>query len=252
MPVIAIVNQKGGVGKTTTAVTLAHFLSQQGGVAILVDLDPQGHCATSLGMKKSQGVYDLFVREVPPKDIIKPTGRRNLYILRGDKRTAEASTILGVQNAEISRLRNIFAPWLRREKNLYIVIDTAPSVGNVQIQGLYAADFVLIPTSCDFLSVASVKETLATLSDMGKMYGWGGKLLGILPTFYDSQTKETKEQMKALHKSWPGLVLEPINRATIIRGASGETKTIFELLEDAPVCQQYTNLCVDILKATRK
>src|SRR5512137_1981096 len=112
---ITIANQKGGVGKTTTAVSLAHGLVLQGKKVLLIDLDPQGQCATILGLKPEPGAFNLLVSELPHKQIVRLTDRTNLYVIMGDKKTATAQTVLSVQRTPISYARQKLAPIVKED-----------------------------------------------------------------------------------------------------------------------------------------
>ncbi|MDX1438259.1 MAG: AAA family ATPase, partial [Anaerolineales bacterium] len=142
---ITIANQKGGVGKTTTAVNLAHGLARQGKRVLLVDLDPQGQCATVLGLAPEPGAFNLLVAEESPSKVIRSTDRDKLDVVLGDEKTATAETLMSVQRSPISFVfKKIVSPAV--EDNFdYVIVDTPPSVGELQVQALWAAGNVLIP-----------------------------------------------------------------------------------------------------------
>ena len=123
-PILTIANQKGGVGKTTTAVNLAHGLVLQGNTVLLVDLDPQGQCATILGLKPEPGAFNLLVSELPHKQIVRLTDRANLLVIMGDKKTATAQTVLSVQRTPINYTKEKLTPILEEDGFDFIIIDT--------------------------------------------------------------------------------------------------------------------------------
>jgi len=128
---IAITNQKGGTGKTSTALTLAGLLAQRGYHVLTVDFDPQGQCAVALGLTQEPGVFNLLVNTA--FDIhqwIRPTGRQHLAIIPGDRTTATAQVVINAENRGMDAISTLLAP-LRTEYD-YIVMDTAPSVGGIQ------------------------------------------------------------------------------------------------------------------------
>src|SRR5512147_386860 len=131
MKTITVANQKGGVGKTTTAVTLAHGLVLEGKRVLLVDLDPQGQCATILGLKPEPGAFNLLVAEQPPSQVIRLTDRPNLFVILGDRKTATAQTVLSVQRSPITFTHKKLIPSAQEDHIDYIIIDTSPSVGEL-------------------------------------------------------------------------------------------------------------------------
>lgn len=242
MSIITIANQKGGVGKTTTAVNLAHGLVLQGKKVLLVDLDPQGQCATILGLKPDAGAFNLLVSEIPHTQIVRLTDRANLYIIMGDKKTATAQTVLSVQRTPITYTRTKLTPILEEDNFDFIVIDTSPSVGELQEQALWASDGVLIPCAADYLATDGVFSIYVTLQKLHREHNWGGKILGILPTLYDEVTRESKATVIDLHKQFGQQVLAPIHRATVLRECAVEGKTIFELDRNSRAAQEYAGL----------
>jgi chromosome partitioning protein len=239
---ITIANQKGGVGKTTTAVTLAHGLVLRGKKVLLTDLDPQGQCASILGLRQEPGAFNLLVADQAPGQIIRSTDRDNLYVILGDSKTATAQTVLSVQRSPISFVQDKLVSPALNEKIDYIVIDTSPSVGELQEQALWAADGVLIPCAVDYLASDGVFNIVSTLERIREQFNWHGAILGILPTFYDDVTRESKATLEDLKDRFKEVMLQPIHRATILRECAVEGKTIFELSPKSRAALQYAQL----------
>jgi chromosome partitioning protein len=244
---LTVANQKGGVGKTTTAVNLAHGLVLQGHRVLLVDLDPQGQCATILGLAPEPGAFNLLVAEQSLSQVIRTTDRENLLVILGDRKTATAQTVLSVQRSPISFAYDRLVPTAEQEGLAYTIIDTSPSVGELQEQALWAADGVLIPCAVDYLASDGVFNIAVTLKRIHDDFKWDGRILGILPTFYDDVTRESKATLDDLKKRFDHLLLDPIHRATILRECAVEGKTIFELAPKSRAAQQYQDLAQYVL-----
>jgi chromosome partitioning protein len=244
---ITVANQKGGVGKTTTAVNLAHGLVLQGKRVLLVDLDPQGQCATILGLKPEPGTFNLLVAESPFKQVTRLTDRKGLLVILGDRKTSTAQTVLNVQRTPISFIHSKLVVPAQKDGLDYIVIDTSPSVGELQEQALWAADGVLIPCAVDYLATDGVYNIAQTLKRIQEEYKWQGRVLGILPTFYDTVTRESKATLQDLQKRFSGAMLSPIHRATILRECAVEGKTIFEMAPESRAAKQYLGLVEHVL-----
>jgi len=244
---ITIANQKGGVGKTTTAVNLAHGLVLEGNRVLLADLDPQGQCATILGLKPDSGAFNILVAEQSLGQVTKLTDRNNLLVLLGDRKTATAQTVLNVQRTPISyTYKKIISP-AEADHIDFVILDTPPSVGELQEQALWAADGVLIPCAVDYLASDGVYNIAVTLKRIHEEHKWEGKILGILPTFYDEVTRESKATLQDLNKRYGQLMLQPIHRATILRECAVEGKTIFELDPNSRAARQYSELVRTVL-----
>jgi len=232
---IIVGNQKGGVGKTTTAVNLGHGLALQGKKVLLIDLDPQGQCAVLLNQKQENNIVRLLITKDNPKGLIRETGRDNLFFIPGDRDTSIAQ--LALQNKPINELYTALDPI--QAKYDYIIFDTAPSLGDLQAQAIWAADLLLIPTACDFLSSEGVIKFLETAKGVRELHKAEHKLLGILPTFYDTTTKETKAVIDDLEKNFNNSVMDPIHRATVLRECAAYGKTIFEIEPGGRAAQEY-------------
>jgi chromosome partitioning protein len=244
MKTIAIANQKGGVGKTTTAVTLAYGLALRGRNVLLVDLDPQGQCAVALGMATEGGVFQWLVAGRPLGETMRQA-RPGLGLIPGDKQTAYVQLLWAAQNRAVDALAQFLKP-LSRTGLDFVVLDTSPSVGGMQERALYAADLVVIPTATDFLSADAVAATIATMN-YNQVHGWTGALLGVLPTFYDAVTTESRKVLADLKELYPGQVLEPIRRRTILRECAAEGKTIWEMDGRSESGEDYARLVYGVI-----
>jgi len=240
MKVVAVVNQKGGVGKTTTAVTLAHGLAVKGWKTLLIDLDPQGQCAISLGRDREPGVFNVLVGGQTIDDVIRSTDRRNLWLVSGDKRTATAQIVLQAEGFDVQVLLKLLIPLVEFE---FVVFDTAPIVGGLQEAAVFASDLVVVPTAVDYLASEGVTQTMKTLAAVKLEMGWSGSLLGVLPTFYDEVTRESAATLADLQRAYgEQMVLDPVHRATVLREAGSEGRTIWELDPNCRAAEEYAKL----------
>ncbi|MCX6055438.1 MAG: ParA family protein [Chloroflexi bacterium] len=233
MKVFAFANQKGGVGKTTTAVTLADGLSRMKVRTLLVDLDPQGHVALSFGLEKSPGLYRLVCLDESLSQV-KITVRPNLDLITSDKQTEKVKRQITL--ADFSE--NILSDILRDAPYDAVLLDMAPSLDVLHINGLIAADWVVIPTRLDALAVDGVKEILTTLGEITRS---GHRYLGysILPTFFDRTTRETLIQFQELTKTFVEHIWPPIPQDTRVRETAAFGKTIWEYSPNSPAVEGY-------------
>ena len=219
---IAILNQKGGVGKTTTAVALASGFARQEGRVLLVDLDTQGNVADSLGLPHSDDLRRLLSPDLrcPIEQVITPSGLEHLDVIRSDKsNTALKQTLAGVTLREY-----ILADVLESVSYDLILLDCAPAADILHFAALVAADYLLIPTRLDKLAVNSVRDALQTLVALKRISRC--QVGGILPTFYEKVTLESHEQLIHLVQTFGRLVLPPIPQDTQCRVASRYGKTL--------------------------
>jgi chromosome partitioning protein len=230
--IITVANQKGGVGKTTTAVTLGHGLARAGRRVLVVDLDPQGHVAFALGLKKSNGLYRLLV-EAESLKTVAITARPNLDIVASDK-TGEAAkryvTTLNFREKVLIRA-------LKGAAYDVIVLDTPPSIDVLHVAALVASDWVIIPTRLDALAIDGVNEILRSMGEIEQDHRFDG--YSIIPTFYDRTTKETATNLRELVEAFGDLVWSPIPQDTKAREATAFGQTLWEYSPESPSIMGY-------------
>lgn len=224
MAVLAIANQKGGVGKTTTAVTVGHGFAREGYRVLLVDLDSQGNVADSLGLPGGDDLRRLLSPERPRPlpEVRTPSGRDHLEVVRADKTTAALKQIL----AGVTLREYVLADVLAGADYDLIVLDCAPSVDLFHFAALVAADWLLVPTRLDKLAVNGVRDVLQTLVSLQRVSRC--QLAGVLPTFYERVTRESHAQLRHLAETFRGQVLPPIPLDTQCREAARYGQTLWE------------------------
>jgi chromosome partitioning protein len=235
---LAIVNQKGGVGKTTTAVTVAHGLAVAGFTTLLVDLDAQGNVADVLGLEKGPGLYRLLFERGFEAAV--PSGRQWLDVVLGDKTTVEAKQRL----AGLNFREQVLGVALERLDADYevCVLDVAPGVDVLQINALVACDGFLVPVNLAHLAVVGAGDVLASAVGLAQYGVEAGNFLGILPTFWDRQTKESHAQLEALVEQFGEWVWPPIPRDVKAREAPAFGQTLWEY---APHCRALAGIEIE-------
>ncbi len=230
--IIAVANQKGGVGKTTTTISLAHSMAMEGKRVLIVDLDSQGHIAPGFRQEKGNGLQRLIVEEQPIDNVVL-TVRHNLDIVTNDHTCELVKEHVKQLNFREYLLANILGDITGYD---LIFLDTPPSTDVLHILALVASDYVILPTTPDYYAldgVAYILKTLRTLARYPEVEP--PVLIGALPTLFDRVTNETMTNIISL-QSMVGeyQVLPPIPRDTKIREASSHGQTIWEYAPDAP------------------
>lgn len=239
--IITIANQKGGTGKTTTAVHLAAGLAQHGHQTLIIDLDSQGHVAPLLGHNNAPGLWNwLVLQDHTTNCIIRHSTK--LTILPGDKTTAAADRhLLNTYDTQIP-IDLLSRPLQSATRNglELTILDTAPGASTLQAAALYAADLAIIPARTDFLSQSALTETITTIAHITEHRSHIPFL--ILPTFYDKRTREAKHRLQQYNIHYPDHTLPPIHTATILAEAAGIGCTVYQLAPNSRSARDYARL----------
>ena len=203
--IIAIVNQKGGVGKTTTAVNLTAALTERGRRVLLCDFDPQANATSGLGVDKrktGKTIYDSLINGADPNNAIQQT--KFGWLLPSDSALAGAGVeLIGARDRE-HQLRRVLQPLA--EKFDYILIDCPPSLELLTLNGLCAADGILIPVQCEYYALEGLSDLMATLRAVKRRVNPRLEIFGVVLTMYDGRTNFSAQVAQEVRRHFPGKV----------------------------------------------
>jgi chromosome partitioning protein len=208
--VYAIANQKGGVGKTTTAVNLASCVADGGSQTLLVDLDPQGNATTALGGEKEShpSSYDCLTGDVSVAEAARPAGPDNLWIVPASRDLAGAAVELPRIEGSETRLRERLGPV--RERFAMTFLDCPPSLGPVSVNALTAADRVIVPVQAEYLALEGLVQFLETLGLIRRDLNPHLGISGLLITMYDERTRLAQDVEAELRSHFAEMVFETV------------------------------------------
>jgi chromosome partitioning protein len=241
---VAILNQKGGTGKTTTAVNLAAGLAERDHEVLLIDTDAQGNVGVSLGVAGERSLYHVLVDSADPTEVSVPV-RGKLDVITSDATLAAAEIWLARQATDArsriltKRLNNMA---ISRRYD-YVIIDCGPSLNLLNQNALSYADEVIIPVTCDYLALVGVKQVLRTIKDVERHLGHAVRVSAVLPTFYDGRTRLAREVLETLQGHFKTKCLEPIRLNTRLAEAPSHKKTIFEYAPTSYGAADYNRVC---------
>lgn len=247
MEVIAIANQKGGCGKTTTAVNLSAYLAIKGKKTLLIDLDPQGSATTHLGINREleNTVYEALMQDLDVSQLAIPTIIPGLDIAPADKRLGRAE--MEIANKPVAR-EAVLKPKLKALDNYdYVIIDTPPNLGFLTINAMVGSDIVLIPIQTEFFAIKGLSMIMDLVKVISDSLGQNLELKYLL-TMYDARTNLSKEVVKRVRE----LLGDDVYKAVIPRSvklaeAPSYGKPIYLIDPESPAAQAYNQLANEVI-----
>ena len=255
--IIAIANQKGGCGKTTTSINLSAALAKMGLKVLIIDLDAQSQSSLSIGINEDDlkySIYDVIVKNLELEKAIVPTGIQNLDIV-------PASSMLTGAQLEIANLSG--REWILRTsiykmintgcRNYdYIIMDCSPSLNLTTINGLVSAEFILIPAQTHYLSLEGMKELLLTIKTVKNQLNPRLRILGILPTLYDIRTRISREILAQMRQYFGDMIFKTAIHTNVkLIEAQVHKMPIHEFAPDSNGARDYLALSKEVVSRTR-
>ena len=253
--IFTVANQKGGVGKTTTAVNLAAALSMGGLKVLVIDLDPQGNASTAFGIDRvvNEGIYEVLINDLPMASVVQKVANfPHLEIIAANSDLAGAEIQLVPTVAREFRLQSALQTFLIAKQNAgqrfdYVFIDCPPSLGLLTINALTAADEVLVPIQCEYYSLEGLSLLIQTLSEVQKRLNPKIILSTIVLTMFDSRTRLASDVAENVRKHFPEqLINTPIPRAVRVSEAPSYGQTVMTYDASSPGAVAYMSVAREI------
>lgn len=246
--IVSVVNQKGGVGKTTTSMNLAAYLAHFGKYVLLVDLDPQGNATSGFGheVNEALGTYEAISGSHRIKDLIKSSPHEGLSLLPGSPNLAGAAVELV---NEFNRERKLHQILLEvRNDYDYIIIDNPPSLGLLTINGLVASDSVLIPVQAEYYALEGIGQLLHTVNLIKANVKPELEIMGAVITMFDTRTNLSNQVLQELYKHFPGKIFRSvIPRSIRLAEAPSFGKSILHYDPESKAAKAYERLAREFL-----
>jgi chromosome partitioning protein len=249
--VIALTNQKGGVGKTTTAINLAASLAIADKKVLVVDFDPQGNASSALGVDRTtlndgKTTYEALIGQVPFADIIRPTEMDCLFVAPTGEDLAGAEVELVTAFAREVKLKNALLP-IKNDYD-FILIDCPPSLSLLTVNALTAADSFLVPLQCEYFALEGLSQLLNTVSLIRQSTNTSLKEEGIVLTMFDGRNNLANEVVKEVRSHFQGMVFDTIvPRNVRLSECSSFGKPVLLYDIDSKGCLAYLNLAKEVL-----
>lgn len=246
--IIAVVNQKGGVGKTTTSMNLAAGLADLGKFVLLVDMDPQGNATSGFGLTRnelSHGIYEALSREKRIHDVVHNTEHEGLRIVPATPNLAGAS----IELVDVERREHQLADLLEEVKHAYdyILIDCPPSLGLLTVNSLVAADEILIPVQAEYYALEGLGQLLQTINLVQEHLKPDLTILGAVLTMFDKRTKLSGDVMDELYKYFPNSIFRSVIPRTVrLAEAPSFGKSIFHYEPFGKGARAYQRLAEEV------
>jgi chromosome partitioning protein len=243
---ICVINQKGGVGKTTTAVNLATGLARKRKKVLVLDLDPQGNISTCLGASSEKDMYDLLVNKEDPREIALET-EPNLFIITSSNKLADAESILMARPNRERTLTRVMDK-LEEDDFDFVIMDCPPSINLLNQNALLYADEALIPSATETLSFIGLKKMVDVIDEYNNLFDHDLVIGGILPTMYDRRNRICVEVLGKMEDEFNGMTLDPIRINSKLIEAPGYSKTIFDYAKSSRGANDYKMLVEFVIK----
>ncbi len=247
--IIAIANQKGGVGKTTTAVNLSAAIGAMGKKTLLVDVDPQGNSSSGLGIDrrdKKNTMYEVLIGECNSSDALVHTEFAGLDVLPSSMDLAAAELELANIEHRESMLKNALVPF--RDAYEYIFIDCPPSLGLITTNALTAADTLLVPIQCEYYALEGLSQLMNTVRRVKRQYNERLDMEGVLLTMYDGRLNLTQQVVEEVKKYFPRKVFSTVIPRTVrLSEAPSFGKPALYFDKNSKGSQAYRNLAKEIV-----
>ena len=252
--IVAIVNQKGGVGKTTSAVNLAAAVAAKGKKVLLADIDAQGNATSGFGINKKEtalSTYDMLINKKSAEDVMVATKYKNVWVLPANMNLAGAEVELVEMPKRESRLKLALAPI--DEKFDYIFLDCPPSLGIITLNALTAADSVLVPIQCEYYALEGLSQLMATVRAVKRKYNERLEIEGVLLTMYDGRLNLTGQVVEEVKRYFPKKVYTtaiPRNVRLSEAPSYGEPVRYYDKTSKGAL--MYDQLALEFLRNNRK